>query len=175
MSAEPVAQPLAGFRRWGCRKGRLYSGIFAGGCFVPTPPRWLTVARASVPSPWPRDGERVARCFASWAHEAPQSNCRCGYYAYYALPEEPDLPAPEAVWGAVVAWGRVVECERGFRAQYARPVALLDSPSPLDLGKGRCLALAAENYGVPLLRRDELVAYAGWHGALLGPELADGR
>ena len=175
MTAEPVAQPLAGFRRWGWQRGGLYSGIFTAGRFLPSPPRWLSVPRAARPTPWPMDHDRAARCFVSWSHQAPQATCGCGYYAYYALPGEPDLPAAEAVWGAVVAWGRVVECERGFRAQYARPVALLDSPSPLDLGKGRCLALAAENYGVPLLRRDELVAYAGWHGALLGPELADGR
>ena len=163
MSAEPLAEPLVGFRRWGCRAGGLYSGIFTAGCFVPSPPRWLSVARAAVPLPWPRDHDRVARCFVSWDHEAPDADCRCGYYAYYALPEEPDLPAAEAVWGAVVAWGRVVECETGFRAQYARPVALLDCENPFDRQGGR-LPLAADNYGIPLLDRHEIVAYAAWHG-----------
>ena len=166
MRAEPVAQPLAGFRQWGAPGGGLYSGIFTAGVFVPSPPRWLSVPRAARPLPWPSDHNRVARCFASWDHEAPDPRCRCGYYAYYTLPEEPDLPAPEAVWGAVVAWGRIVECERGFRAQYARPVALLDCPSPLDRSKGRLLARAAEAYGIPLLERDHLIAYAAWHGEL---------
>ncbi len=165
MSAEPVAQPLAGFRRWGCRRGGLYSGIFTAGRFVPNPALSLVAPRA-VPLPWPRDHDRPAKCFAMRGHEAPDPQCRCGYYAYYELPEEPDMPAPEAVWGAVVAWGRIVECERGFRAQYARPVAMLDVRNPLDRRKAQRSAVSAEAYDIPLLARDELIAYAGWHGEL---------
>ena len=166
MSAEPVAEPLAGFRRWGPRRDGLYSAIFTAGIFVPSPPRWLSVPRAEVPLPWPRDRDRAAKCFVSWAHEAPDPECGCGYYAYYTLPEEPDLPAPEAIWGAVVAWGRVVECEGGFRAQYARPVALLDPGDRLDRRQRERGALVADSYGIPLLDRDELIAYAAWHGEL---------
>jgi len=66
----------------------------------------------------------------------------------------------------VVAWGRIVECERGFRAQYVRPVALLDCDNPLDRRKTRRVARAAESYEIPLLERDELIAYAGWHGEI---------
>jgi len=161
--AEPVAEPLAGFRWWGARRGRLYSGIFVAGRFVPNPALSLVAPRAT-PSPWPTSADRVAKCFAVRGHEAPYRDCRCGYAAYYALPEEPDLPAAEAVWGAVVAWGRIIECERGFRAQYARPIALLDSENPFDRRKKKRSALAAEEYAIPLLQRDELVAYASWHG-----------
>ncbi len=165
MSAEPVAQPLAGFRRWGSRRGGLYSGIFVAGRFVPNPALSLVAPRIP-PSPWPRDRAGPARCLAIRGHEAPYRDCLCGFYAYYTLPEEPDLPAPEAVWGAVVAWGRIVESEHGFRAQYARPVALLDCENPLDRRKTRRVARAAESYDIPLLERDELIAYAGWHGEL---------
>ena len=80
----------------------------------------------------------------------------------------PDLPAPDAVWGAVVAWGRVVECETGFRAQFARPIGLLDAYNPLDFArplKPRARRAAARTRS-PLLPRDELLAYAGWHGEL---------
>lgn len=168
MSAEPVAQPLAGFRRWGSRRGGLYSGIFVAGRFVPNPALSL-VAPRTAPSPWPESHDRAARCFAIGGHEAPDPKCRCGYYAYYTLAEEPDMPAPEAVWGAVVAWGRVVECEQGFRARYARPVALLDRGDGLDRRGSERLALAAERYGIPLLERDELIAYAAWHGEVRSP------
>ena len=163
MTAEPVAEPLTGFRWWGARRGRLYSGIFVAGRFVPNPALSLVAPRAT-PSPWPTSTDRVAKCFAVRGHEAPYRDCRCGYAAYYALPEEPDLPAAEAVWGAVVAWGRIIECERGFRAQYARPIALLDSENPLDRRTKKRSALAAEEYAIPLLERDELIAYASWHG-----------
>lgn len=166
MSAEPVAAPIAGFRRWGCRRGSLYSGIFVAGHFVPNPALGLVAPRAR-PTPWPTGADRPAKCFRLRGHDAPDRECTCGFSAYYALPEAPELPAPEAVWGAIVAWGRIVECETGFRAQYARPIALLDVPSAVDARRARRLAGAAEAYAVPLLARDELVAYAAWHGELV--------
>lgn len=162
MSAEPVAEPLVGFRHWGSRKGALLSGIFVSGRFVPNPALSMVAPRA-VPSPWPKEEARPAKCFAIRGHEAPYRDCRCGYAAYYALPEEPELPARQAVWGVVVAWGRIVECQYGFRAQYARPVALLDLHNPFD-PRGGVRAKAAERYEIPLLERDELIAYAAWHG-----------
>ncbi len=166
MSAELVAQPLVGFRRWGCRRGALYSGIFVAGRFVPNPALAMIAPRVK-PVPWPTGDDRVAKCFALRGHEAPWRDCNCGFSAYYELPEEPDLPAPDAVWGVISAWGKVVECERGFRAQFARPIALLDHPNPEDYReKGRRAANAAEAYGIPLLERAELLAYAGWHGEL---------
>ena len=159
-----MAEPLVGFRHWGSRRGGLYSGIFVSGRFVPNPALTMIAPRA-LPSPWPADDDRSAKCFAVRGHEAPHRDCRCGYAAYYALPEEPELPARQAVWGVIVSWGRVVECRWGFRAQYARPVALLDCENPLD-PKGKSRRLAAERYGIPLLPRDELLAYAAWHGEI---------
>ena len=167
MTPEPVAQPLVGFRRWGARRGGLYSGIFVAGRFVPTPALAMIAPRA-IPMPWPADHDRNARCFALAGHDAPHASCGCGYSAYYALPDPPDLPAPEAVWGAVVAWGRVVECERGFRAEFARPLALLELRNPIDRREaGQRLERAADRYAIPLLPADELVAYAAWHGQLV--------
>ena len=163
MSGEPVAEPLVGFRRWGCRRRGLYSGIFVAGRFVANPALRMVAPRAA-PMPWPTDGDRVAKCFALRGHEAPYRDCNCGWSAYYALAAEPEMPAPECVWGAVVAWGRIVECESGFRAQFARPLALLEYRHPDDLRQGRRAAVAAEAYGIPLLERDELIAYARWHG-----------
>jgi hypothetical protein len=161
---EPVAEPLVGFRRWGCRRGGLYSGIFVAGRFIPNPALGMISPRAAQ-RPWPTDHDRPAKCFALGGHDAPFGACNCGYAAYYALPAEPELPAPEAVWGAIVAWGRIVECETGFRAEYARPLALLDVAFPDDLREGgRRRVIAADAYGIPLLARDELLAYAAWHG-----------
>ena len=131
------------------------------------------VAPRVKPMPWPAgEDARVAKCWALRGHEAPFPACNCGISAYYELDEEPDLPAPDAVWGAIVAWGRVVECETGFRAQYARPIGLLDAYNPLDFARPlkRAATTRPRRTAIPLLPRDELVAYAGWHG-----ELRDGR
>ena len=166
MSVEPAALPLAGFRRWGCKHGGLYSGIFVAGRFVYNPALRMVAPRAR-PVPWPPGSDHPAKCFALRGHEAPARECNCGFAAYYEPPAEPDVPAIEAVWGAIVAWGRIVECERGFRAQFARPIALLELRNPDDLREGgKRLERAADAYGIPLLEHDELVAYAGWHGEL---------
>ena len=163
---EPVDLPLVGFRRWGVRRSGLYSGIFVAGRFVPTPARTMVAPRVT-PMPWPAGDPHVAKCWALRGHDAPFAQCNCGLSAYYELAEEPDLPAPDAVWGAIVAWGRVVECETGFRAQYARPIGLLDAYNPLDFARPLKRARdAAAAYGVPLLPRDELLAYAAWHGEM---------
>jgi hypothetical protein len=162
--AEPVAQPLVGFRRWGARRGGLYSGIFVAGRFLPNPALGM-VAPRTAQKPWPVEQDRRAKCFALRGHEAPFGACNCGWAAYYTLADEPELPAEECVWGAVVAWGTIVECETGFRAEFARPLALLDHKHPDDIReRGLRLANAADTYGIPLLSRDELIAYAGWHG-----------
>jgi hypothetical protein len=167
VTPEPVAQPLVGFRRWGCRRGGLYSGIFVAGRFLDNPALRM-IAPRTRPMPWPTGEDRVAKCFRLAGHEAPHRDCTCGFSAYYALPAEPELPAPEAVWGAIVAWGRIVECETGFRAQHARPIALLDVHNPDDRReRGLRRAVAADAYGIPLLARDELVAYAAWHGEVV--------
>src|SRR5215203_7142844 len=116
VSIEPVAEPLVGFRRWGAKRGGLYSGIFVAGKFVPNPALGMVAPRAAQ-MPWPTDFDRFAKCFALRGHDAPHRDCNCGWAAYYALDDEPELPAIECVWGAVVAWGKIVECETGFRAE----------------------------------------------------------
>jgi hypothetical protein len=166
VNVELAEEPIVGFRRWGVRRSGLYSGIFVAGRFVPTPARTMVAPRV-MPMPWPEEEPHAAKCWALRGHDAPFAECNCGLSAYYELDEEPDLPAPDTVWGAIVGWGRVVECETGFRAQYARPVALLDAYNPLDFARPLKRARdAAAAYGVPLLPRRELVAYAGWHGEL---------
>jgi hypothetical protein len=90
-------------------------------------------------------------------HAAPGPRCECGIYATdlarasrYLRDSNPfDLGR---VLGRVALWGTVVECERGFRASHAYPVALY---VPLGRGNGsaqRALELAEglSRYGVPV-------------------------
>ncbi len=89
-------------------------------------------------------------------HPVPSKSCQCGLYAFSA-PDEAlhHLQTPghatdvgeraQLVAGAVIAWGRVVQHgAQGWRAQHARPVALLDSGHPL-------LETLALHYRVPLV------------------------
>jgi hypothetical protein len=72
-------------------------------------------------------------------HEAPQYDCQCGFYAT----KEPDeqWATYSVVYGKVALWGRVIEHERGYRAQYAYPLELWVYPDY------QCVKL--RDYGVP--------------------------
>jgi len=69
------------------------------------------------------------------AHEAPQTDCTCGVYASKSL-EQLRTTGYEryGICGEVYLWGKVVEHERGWRAQLAYPKNLF---LPLPLGPCR--------------------------------------
>jgi hypothetical protein len=71
-------------------------------------------------------------------HEAPQYDCQCGFYAT----KEPDehWATYSAAYGKVALWGRIVEHERGYRAQYAYPLELWVYPG---------YHIKLRDYGVP--------------------------
>lgn len=103
------------------------------------------------------------------AHDAPAHDCHCGLYAYHEPAWTPSYTS-EAIWGAVLAWGRMEVYARGFRAQYAEPVVLAYSPQqPYETVK-RAEAIAGE-MDVPFVALDELQAEAGTHGQPVTKEL----
>lgn len=61
-------------------------------------------------------------------HEAPQMSCACGYWSF----KTPELmkeacfgyKGDVAVVGSVEIWGRVIECQNGYRSEYAYPKEL---------------------------------------------------
>jgi hypothetical protein len=81
-------------------------------------------------------------------HECPNANHRCGVYA---LREEQDTQAwaiqPLHVAGRVRLWGRILQYEKGFIAEYAYPVSLtyrVDSSAVDD----EIWHLLGESYGI---------------------------
>lgn len=89
-----------------------------------------------------------ANCFRCGDHAAPSLSCNCGYWSFktrelleaaldrYALDVE--------VVGQVEIWGRVIECENGWRSEYAYPKELW----LLDEG----MESVSWRYGVPVRR-----------------------
>jgi hypothetical protein len=83
---------------------------------------------------WSARAPRAARCLRLEADESahpgvPWTGCSCGFYAHRA--SEPlslltldGLTRRVAVVGTVKIWGRIVEHERGYRAQFAFPNGL---------------------------------------------------
>jgi hypothetical protein len=133
---------------------------------------FLTLASVVKGVTWPAGEPLAAECLGPRLiplprlrpHPAPGPRCECGIYAtdvgrasQYLRDSIPfDLGR---VLGRVALWGTVVECERGFRASHAYPVALY---VPVGRGNGalrRALELAAglRRYRVPveLLLREQ--------------------
>jgi hypothetical protein len=105
----------------------------------------LSLASVVKRTVWPAGKPLVAEClkarpFLDWVrrgepHEAPIERCECGIYAASLDRAEEYLndSIPEAlarVLGRVALWGSVVECERGFRASHAYPLALYVTSRP---------------------------------------------
>jgi hypothetical protein len=73
--------------------------------------------------PWPAGRPASAMCSRHRAHAVPHLACTCGLYAVND-PDELRKSRDPAVLGTVALWGRVVEHERGFRAQLGYPQRL---------------------------------------------------
>jgi hypothetical protein len=73
-----------------------------------------------------------AEVHAAPTHPAPDAACECGIYAAasadtlapYLDSTYPGRPSLERVLGRVRLWGKVIECERGWRAERAYPERL---------------------------------------------------
>jgi hypothetical protein len=109
----------------------------------------------------------------------PATACECGFYALHSLPS-PNDGLDRAIWeidtatsgghhglvlGIAAGYGRVLIGTAGWRARFARILALYAGPTITD--HTRQLGAAAATYDVPLLR--DLDAFvAEW-----GPDPAD--
>ena len=113
---------------------------------------------------WPVREPLAAEClrrrlpFRRGDHSAPAASCHCGIYAA-SLERVGSYLDPgwlrgrrEPVVGRVSLWGRVVECEQGWRASLAYPerlyVPLLDARG--DESRAARVALDLTDYGVPV-------------------------
>lgn len=134
--------PLVGYREWSIRNE------------PDDRPRLLSLFH---PTTWPHDRPFSAICLrpVTWPqrpvrafhHAVPDESCQCGIYAFRrpAFESLNGASGPK-VRGIVFGWGRYVLGTLGWRAQFARLVALLEvdrSPAIVDD--------LAERYGVAVI------------------------
>lgn len=121
-------------------------------------------------APWPAGGAWLeASCPGPEGHSAPAPQCSCGVHAWHPRRRAARriLAGRGEVPGIVEAYGAIEVHEDGFRAERARPYALLLAP-------GRNAALAhrlGEAYRVPVVEVANADAVLGWcseHGLGLG-------
>lgn len=151
--APDLVEPLLGWRLW--RVGERTDGTAA----------LVSIIRDVE---WPHRCELDAGCLAPrlwwwpWRrghreHRAPEQHCRCGIYAaahvtealaYLEICRGLGRRRPAAALGVVKLWGRVIECERGWRASHAYPARLYvlgtESSDPWRVAAGLA------GYGVPV-------------------------
>jgi len=104
---------------------------------------------------WPPMEEMVAICSNNENHEAPWQTCGCGTWSFrnrnnliQALGSYQSLH--HLVIGEVYIWGRILECDNGYRAQKAYPKSLQFCENH-TLNEDE-IKLMAKLYGVPWKR-----------------------
>jgi hypothetical protein len=69
-----------------------------------------------------------AICSGNSSHEAPQMACNCGYWSFKShenlVKAISGYASTVKVIGKVEIWGRVIECENGYRSEFAYPSEL---------------------------------------------------
>lgn len=155
------AEPVLGFRSW---RVNVNTGGLQG---------------KVIPVRWEHDGPTEAICkptfghFLSGYHESPNFDCMCGLYAYHSVEFYRERPEPmiQSVFGAVIAWGDICVYTKGFKAQYARPICLVNRRDERDLKFNLILRQVAEIYKIPLMVEKDLEEYANTFGRPLDPSL----
>lgn len=149
-----LEQPIIGFRFWSLRDAEL------------RPYRDL----ASVPS-W-QPGVNEAICHEP--HTPPTMDCECGLHSFYTLDallrwlnlESLTQDRRGEVFGVTRSWGRVAVFGESLAAQFSEVIALADSRADREGIRG-----AAAFYGVPLIARGGLVAWAAEFGGTVPSRL----
>lgn len=108
-SIEHSVDPVVGWRAWRLRRDD--DGVL---CLQP----------AFRGSPWPPREPVAAECVRRRRHGAPKRRCTCGLYGFRDGCEVGLGGTRLAAVGQVSMWGRVVEHDRGYRAEFAYPARL---------------------------------------------------
>jgi hypothetical protein len=147
MSDEPlVATPVYGLRTWSVSGER---------------PDELLAAAYRDAAPWPTGGAWLeASCPVAKEHRAPAPQCGCGAHGWHPRSRAARriLARRRQVPGIVEASGAIEVHEDGFRAERARPYALLLAPGR-NAGLVRRLG---EAYQVPVVEADRAEAVLRW-------------
>jgi hypothetical protein len=122
--ADTYILPIVGYRGWVLREGKLSS--YAVDHF------WI-LKKANVAQCGGYEGTKFwgphnvhlgPELIPHAGDVAPLAECGCGFYAFKTLPylmEWLENRESSIVLGEVYLWGKVVDCQYGYRAQYAYP------------------------------------------------------
>jgi hypothetical protein len=112
---------------------------------------WNMLQSIGTDSHWQPKQALKANCIHK-THSAPQAKCTCGFWSFKNLDILNEALSSYAdtvtVVSTVEIWGRVIECEYGFRSEYAYPKELWLLEDKLEH--------LSWTYGVPVRRKAEV-------------------
>ena len=94
----------------------------------------------------------------------PIEGCTCGIYAYHEANQMVEAITSRLVGGAVLAWGRLTIHQEGFRAEFARPLALCYDQMLIAGPTASPLARLAGVYGLPVIDASHIGVLAAEFG-----------
>jgi hypothetical protein len=100
----------------------------------------------------------------------PIEGCTCGIYAYHEPVQMVSSITSHLVGGAILAWGRLTIHPEGFRAEFARPLALCYPHMFLAGSTAVQLARLADRYRLPVLDVSHVDVFAAEFGERYSPE-----
>jgi hypothetical protein len=144
---------IVGYRSWAVSPNGVLSGIAVAQPWAPK--RALRAVCNGHDSATNGQPNAHLNADGSWA-EAPVQACACGIYAVKKQATESD--GANRAFGEVYLWGRIVEHEQGYRAEYAYPKSLT------VCGTDELAERVRQVYGVPVERKEPVAAdvYGQW-------------
>lgn len=135
MSNNKTPKAARGYRLWGLEDSKLLSLGAGKGEWKP--------------------GWNKAVCVIHEDHQAPVSDCECGFYAYHTIQAPKDeyshLDSAGLVFGTVAGAGKLeIHCD-GFRAEYLSIVAL----GITDESKKEALEALSKEWGIPFFNSEQ--------------------
>jgi hypothetical protein len=116
--------PIVGYRGWVLREGKL-SSYAVDNFWIPQKANVAQCDGYEHAKFWgPHKVHLGPKLIPHASDVAPLAECGCGFYAFKTLPylvEWLEHREPSIVTGEVYLWGKIVDCQYGYRAQYAYP------------------------------------------------------
>lgn len=180
---EPIQGQLAGVREFTVTDDGNLGGLVHGGAWEPDKPHRATCAKGEAiglgrPSTYSiRIGSWDDHYAPRRPHDAPDYDCQCGFYSFNSL-EEADKAGdgfqfPNRIRAVVSAWGDVIICEHGFRAEWMQIEAIVKQPTfawGVEIDATAAWARIADRYSVPVIEVPEVAEFCEALGTVVdGP------
>ena len=143
--------PIVGYRGWMLREGKL-SSYAVDNFWIP---QKTNRARCDEQTKFwgSRNFQSGPNLILHARNAVPVAECECGFYAFKALPYLMlwlEHVEPLIVIGEVYLWGKIVDCQYGYRAQYAYPKRFYSNSYEYEKACDNSIFVLLHEFNVPV-------------------------